>query len=33
MKERYGDNIPLDEIVISPVSIFESELLTAVKTK
>jgi uncharacterized protein YycO len=33
MKERYGDNIPLDEIVISPVSIFESELLMTVKTK
>lgn len=33
MKERYGDNIPMDEIVISPVSIFESELLITVKTK
>lgn len=33
MKERYGDNIPMDEIVISPVSIFESELLMTVKTK
>lgn len=32
MKERYGDNIPKDEIVISPVSIFDSELLTIVKT-
>ena len=32
MKERYGDNLPLDEFVISPKSIFESELLTTVKT-
>lgn len=32
MKERYGDNIPLDEIVISPASIFESELLRTVKS-
>jgi len=27
MKERYGDNIPLDEKVISPASIYNSELL------
>lgn len=32
MKERYGDNLPLDEIVISPKSIFESKLLTTIKT-
>lgn len=32
MKERYGDNIPKDEIVISPASIFDSELLTTVKS-
>ncbi|MEO8210168.1 MAG: YiiX family permuted papain-like enzyme [bacterium] len=32
MKERYGDKPPLDEIVISPVSIFNSDLLTTVKT-
>ena len=32
MKERYGDNIPQDETVISPGSIFESELLTLVKS-
>jgi len=32
MKERYGDKIPMEEIVISPESIFESELLTTVKT-
>jgi hypothetical protein len=32
MKERYGDKIPSDEIVISPASIFDSELLTTVKT-
>ncbi len=31
IKERYGDNIPLDEIVISPKSIFDSELLVTVK--
>lgn len=31
MKERYGNNIPEDEKVISPVSIFESELLETVK--
>jgi len=30
MKERYGNNIPLDESVISPASIFHSELLTTV---
>jgi len=31
MKERYGDKIPLNETVISPVAIFESELLTNIK--
>lgn len=31
MKERYGDKIPMDEKVISPVAIFDSELLTTVK--
>lgn len=31
MKERYGDNIPTDEIVISPAAIFESDLLITVK--
>lgn len=30
MKERYGNNIPTDEIVISPAAIFESNLLTTV---
>jgi len=29
--ERYGDNIPQDEIVISPVAIFESEFLITIK--
>lgn len=29
--ERYGDNIPKDEIVISPVSIFDSEFLITIK--
>lgn len=32
MKERYGDKIPLDETVISPVAIYDSELLTTVKS-
>ncbi|HOS83651.1 MAG TPA: YiiX family permuted papain-like enzyme [Bacteroidales bacterium] len=32
MKERYGDDIPMNEIVISPIAIFESELLMTVKT-
>ena len=32
MKERYGDNIPMDEKVISPAAIFNSEkLITVVK--
>lgn len=31
MKERYGNKIPIDEIVISPAAIFDSELLTTVK--
>lgn len=30
MKERYGDNIPLEEQVISPAAIFESPLLISV---
>lgn len=30
MKERYGDKIPTDEIVISPKAIFDSELLETV---
>ena len=33
MKERYGDKIPTEEIVISPAAIFDSELLTIVKSK
>lgn len=32
MKERYGNNLPLEETVISPVAIFESELLTTIKS-
>ena len=32
MKERYGDHIPMNEIVISPVRIFESDLLTTVRS-
>ena len=31
MKERYGDKIPFDEVVISPSAIFESELLKTIK--
>ena len=31
MKERYGNKIPKDELVISPVSIFNSNLLKTVK--
>ena len=33
MDERYGNDIPYDETVISPASIFDSELLTTVKKK
>ena len=32
MKERYGDKIPTEEIVIPPAAIFDSELLTTVKS-
>ena len=32
MKERYGSKIPMDEIVISPGAIFNSELLMTVKS-
>ena len=32
MKERYGDKIPMDETVISPVAIYDSELLMSVKS-
>ena len=31
MKERYGDEIPYEELVISPIRIFESDLLLTVK--
>jgi len=31
MEERYGDNIPFDETVISPQSIFDSDLLITVE--
>ena len=30
MKERYGNNVPMNETVISPAAIFESELLMTV---
>ena len=32
MKERYGDRIPLNETVISPAAVFDSELLITVKS-
>ena len=32
MKERYGNRFPMDETVISPVAIFDSELLMTIKT-
>ena len=32
MKERYGDHIPMDETVISPEAVFNSELLITVKS-
>lgn len=31
MKERYGNHIPQNEIVISPAAIFESDLLTTIE--
>lgn len=33
MKERYGDNIPMNETVISPAAIFDSPLLITVDLK
>lgn len=33
MKERYGDNIPMNETVISPAAIFDSRLLITVDLK
>jgi len=32
MKERFGEHIPMNETVISPAAIFESELLITVKS-
>lgn len=32
MKERYGTKVPLNETVISPAAVFESELLITVKS-
>jgi hypothetical protein len=31
LKERYGSNIPMDETVVTPQAIFESELLRTIK--
>jgi uncharacterized protein YycO len=33
MRERYGDKVPMDEPVISPVAMFESPLLTTVEAR
>ena len=33
MRERYGDRVPMDEPVISPVAMFDSPLLTTVETR
>lgn len=33
LKERYGDDVPMNETVISPGAIFDSELLVTVKSK
>jgi hypothetical protein len=33
MKERYGDKIPLDEKVISPSTMFDSDKLLTVRVK
>ena len=33
LKERYGNNIPMDELVISPGAMFDSELLVEVVSK
>lgn len=32
IKERYGEKIPLEELVISPASLFESDKLVTIKT-
>ena len=32
IKERYGEKIPLDELVISPASLFESDKLVTINT-
>ena len=33
MRERYGDHVPLDEPVISPVAMFKSPLMVTVAEK
>jgi hypothetical protein len=33
MRERYGDKVPMDEPVISPVAMFDSPLLKTVETR
>jgi hypothetical protein len=32
MKQRYGDRVPLEETVVSPADIFDSELLKTIRT-
>jgi len=32
MRDRYGDNIPFDGLVISPASMFNSDLLVTIKS-
>ena len=32
MKQRYGDRVPLEETVVSPADIFDSELLRTIRT-
>ncbi|MDT4888118.1 hypothetical protein FQZ97_1246310 [compost metagenome] len=33
MRERYGDAVPMDEPVISPVAMFDSPLLVTVESR
>jgi len=33
MKQRYGNNIPLHETVVSPMAVFESDLLETIIEK
>ena len=33
MHERYGDEVPLEELVISPAAMFSSDLLVTVRNE